>query len=122
MTQTTLRYLIILLLTLTGIFHFAVAMLGMAPGLAVPLSGFGALYIGIGFFVRRDTNDGSKSHSRNAIIAAVAVCTAGLLLGGNSYLANQGPGVLIPMFLIDIAVIGASLLWLAGVFRKKNHR
>ena len=121
MNHGTLRHLIILLLTLTGIFHLAVAMLGMAPGLALPLSGFGALYIGIGFFVRRDTNDGSKSHSRNAVIAAVAACTVGLLLGGNSYLANQGPGVLIPMFLIDVAIIGAGLLWLSGALKKKKH-
>ena len=65
----------------------------------------------ISFYVRRDTNDGSKTHSRNAIIAAIIACGAGLTLGGVHYLGNGGPVALPIMFLIDIVVIGAGIMW-----------
>ncbi|MEO1135029.1 MAG: hypothetical protein AAFW68_00285 [Pseudomonadota bacterium] len=112
MKPQVLRHLIIALLSLTGIFHLAVAMLGGAPGLGLPLAGFGLLYIVIGFYVRADTNDGSKSHSRNAIIAAIAACTLGLALGGTNYLQNGGPLALPIMFAIDVVIIGAGVMWL----------
>jgi len=112
MKPQTLRHLIIGLLTTTGIFHLAVALLGVAPGLAIPLTIFGLIYIALSFYVRKDTNDGSKSHSRNAIIATVAACTLGLGLGGQNYLANGGPLALPIMFLIDIAIIAAGVMWL----------
>ncbi len=112
MKPQTLRLLIIALLTTTGIFHLAVALLGVAPGLALPLTGFGALYIALSFYVRKDTNDGSKNHSRNAILATVVACTLGLGLGGSNYLSNGGPLALPIMFLIDIAIIAAGVMWL----------
>ncbi len=112
MKPQTLRLLIIALLTTTGIFHLAVALLGVAPGLALPLTGFGAVYIALSFYVRKDTNDGSKSHSRNAILATLAVTLTGLGLGGSNYLANGGPMALPIMFVIDIAIIAASVMWL----------
>jgi len=107
MTRQNLRFLIIALLMVTGIFHLLVAMLGAAPGLGWPLAGFGVLYTMLSFFVRRDTNDGSKNHSRNAIIATIAACLAGLTLGGANYLSNGGPLALPIMFLIDIASLSA---------------
>lgn len=112
MTRQNLRMLIIALLMLTGIFHLLVAMLGIVPGLALPLAAFGVIYSGIGFYVRRDTNDGSKSQSRNAIIAAIIACTIGLTLGGSQYISNGGPAALPIMFLIDVVIIGAGLMWL----------
>lgn len=111
MTPQVLRHLIIGLLMLTGIFHLAVALLGSTASLALPLTGFGFLYIIISFFVRRDTNDGSKTHSRNAIIAAIAACTVGLTLGGANYLSNGGPAALPLMFLIDIVIIAVGVMW-----------
>ena len=111
MTPQVLRHLIIGLLMLTGIFHLAVALLGSAAGLAAPLAGFGFLYIIISFYVRRDTNDGSKTGSRNAIIAAIAACTVGLTVGGARYLTGGGPGALLIMFLIDIVIIAAGVMW-----------
>ena len=66
----------------------------------------------ISFYVRRDTNDGSKNHSRNAIIAAIAACGLGLGLGGYHYLTNGGPVALPIMFMIDIAIIAAGAWWL----------
>ena len=119
MTRQNLRMLIIALLTVTGVFHLLVAMFGAAPGLGLPLAGFGALFIGIGFYVRRDTNDGSKSHSRNAIIAAILACAAGLTLGGFNYLTNGGPFALPIMFLIDAVVIGAGIMWLMKAPKKR---
>ncbi len=112
MKTQTLRLLIIGLLTTTGVFHLAVALLGTAPGLALPLTVFGLIYIALSFYVRADTNDGSKSHSRNAIIATLAACTVGLGLGGQNYLANGGPLALPIMFVIDIAIIAAGVMWL----------
>ena len=94
-------------------------MLGLAPGLALPLAAFGIIYSTIGFYARRDTNDGSKSHSRNAIIAAIVACTAGLGLGGSNYLLNGGPFALPIMFLIDFVVIGAGVLWLMKAPKKR---
>lgn len=112
MTPKTVRHIIIGLLMFTGVFHLAVALLGSAPGLGWPLAAFGGLYTVISFYVRRDTNDGSKNHSRNAIIAAVAACMLGLSLGGYYYLSNGGPIALPIMFLIDAAIIAAGLWWL----------
>lgn len=112
MKTQTLRLTIIGLLMFTGVFHLAVAFLNAAPGLGWPIAGFGLVYTVVGFYVRRDTNDGSKSHSRNAVIAAIAACSAGLALGGNHYIANGGPGALVPMFIIDVAIITAAVMWL----------
>ncbi len=119
MKPQTLRHLIIGLLLLTGIFHLTVALLGAAPGLAMPLTVFGGLYIALSFYVRSDTNDGSKNHSRNAIIATLAVSAVGLALGGSNYLSNGGPVALPIMFLIDIAIISAGIMWFMAV-RAKN--
>ncbi len=120
MTPQTLRHTIIGLLMVTGIFHLIVGGLGLAPGIGLPLVLFGFLYTGIGYFVRRDTNDGSKSHSRNAIIAALVACTLGLTLGGANYLTNGGPVALPIMFVIDVAIIAAACLWLTKTQAKKR--
>ena len=120
MTAQTLRHLIIGLLLLTGIFHLAVALIGSAAGLALPLSAFGIIYIGISFYVRRDTNDGSKTHSRNAIIAAIAACTVGLTLGGANYLQNGGPVALPIMFFIDVLIIAAGIMWFTKIRSKSR--
>ncbi len=120
MKRQNLRMLIIALLMVTGIFHLLVAMLGAAPGLALPLAAFGVIYTVIGFYVRRDTNDGSKSHSRNAIIAAIIACAAGLALGGSNYISNGGPFALPIMFLIDVVIIGAGVMWLMKAPAKKS--
>jgi hypothetical protein len=112
MKPQVLRHLIIGLLMGTGIFHLAVALLGGAPGLGLPLTAFGLIYIVISFFVRRDTNDGSKTHSRNAIIAAIAATTIGLSLGGANYVSNGGPIALPIMFVIDVLIIAAGVMWL----------
>lgn len=119
MTRQNLRMLIIALLMVTGIFHLLVAMLGAAPGLSLPLAAFGVIYTTISFYVRRDTSDGSKSHSRNAIIAAIIACVLGLSLGGSNYLANGGPVALPIMFLIDVVVIGAGVMWLMKAPKKR---
>ncbi len=118
MKPQTLRHLIIGLLLLTGIFHLTVALLGAAPGLALPLTVFGALYVGLSFYVRADTNDGSKTHSRNAILAAVVVCTVGLVLGGSNYLSHGGPVALPLMFLVDVAILAAGIMWLMAAKSK----
>ena len=117
MKARTLRHLIIGLLLLTGIFHLAIALLG-AEGQAAPLAVFGFLYIGLSFYVRADTNDGSKNHSRNAIIATIAACTVGLTLGGGNYLQNGGPAASPILFLIDVIIIGAGIWWLFKTGKK----
>lgn len=113
MNVTSIRLTIIALLSVTGIFHLGVALLNIAPGLGLPLAAFGIIYSTLGYFVRKDTKDGSKSHSRNAILAAMAACTLGLALGGSNYLSNGGPIALPIMFAIDIAIIAFGLMWLS---------
>ena len=108
MNAKTLRHLIIALLTLTGIFHLLVAMLGGAPGLALPVSGFGLVFVVIGFLARRDTNDGSKS-------------LASLGLGGGTYLQSGDPASFPIMAIIDLAIIGACILWLMKRKAKKRR-
>ena len=66
-------------------------------------------------FAIGDTNDGSKSHSRNAITA----CTADLTIGGYKYMTNGGPFALPTMFLIDFVVIGVSVMWLMKAPKKR---
>ena len=112
MKVRTLRHLIIGLLLVTGIFHLAVALTGMSDGRALPLTIFGFLYIGLSFYVRSDIKDGSKSHSRNAILATIVVCLIGLGLGGATYVQNGGPGALPIMLVIDVAIIAAGVIWL----------
>lgn len=118
MTPQNLRFLIIALLLLTGIFHLAIALLGAAPGLGAPLTVFGLLYTGLSFYVRADTNDGSKSHSRNAIVATMIVCTVGLTLGLANYVSNGGPSAMPVMALIDIAIIAAGVMWFMKIRAK----
>ena len=112
MDAKTLRHLIIGLLTITGIFHLAVALLNIAPAVTLPIAIFGVIYTALGFFVRKDTKDGSKSHSRNAIFASIGACTLGLTLGGSNYIANGGPMALPIMFAIDVAIIVAGIMWI----------
>lgn len=119
MKAKTLRHLIIGLLMATGIFHLAVALVGAGgDGRALPLTVFGFLYIGLSFYVRADVKDGSKSHSRNAIIATIIACSAGLGLGGASYAQSGGPLALPIMFLVDIAIIAAGVMWLMKTMKK----
>lgn len=120
MNARTLRITIMGLLLATGVFHLAVALISAGTGLALPLALFGGVYTILSFFVRADTNDGSKSHSRNAIVASIIACTAGLGLGGSKYLAEGGPGALPVMFLIDIVIIVAGVMWLMKTQRKKT--
>lgn len=120
MKARTLRHLIIGLLLATGIFHLAVALIGGGDGRALPLTIFGFIYIGLSFYVRSDVKDGSKSHSRNAIIATIIACTAGLGLGGSSYMQDGGPLALPIMFLIDIIIIAAGAWWLMKVGSKSK--
>lgn len=120
MKRQTLRHLIIGLLLTTGIFHLAVALVGAGgEGRGLPLTIFGFLYITLSFFVRSDTEDGSKSHSRNAIVATIVLCTAGLGLGGADYMSNGGPLALPIIFFIDVIIIAAGAWWLAKAPAKK---
>jgi hypothetical protein len=121
MKTRALRHLIIALLTLTGIFQLLVAMLGGAPGFGLILASFGALYVALGFFARSDTKDGSKSHSRNAIIAAVAACVFNL--GLCAYVLQQAADAA-SLFVIaaaDLAIITAAVLWLMKAGAKKRR-
>ncbi len=118
MKAKTLRHLIIGLLLATGVFHLAVALIGGGEGRALPLTVFGFIYIGLSFYVRSDVKDGSKNHSRNAIIATIIACTAGLGLGGASYAQSGGPLALPIMFLVDIVVIAAGVWWLMKTTKK----
>lgn len=113
-TQTNLRLAIIGMLTFTGIFHILVAALSPASGWAVGLTVFGFIYAGLGYYVRADTNDGSKTGSRNAIIAALVVCTIGLVLGTIRFTQDGGPGAVTIMFGIDALIIAAAIAWLLG--------
>ncbi len=117
MKARTLRHLIIGLLMVTGIFHLAVALIG-GDGRGVPLTIFGFIYLGLSFYVRADIDDGSKNHSRNAIIATIIACTIGLGLGGASYAQAGGPAALPMMFLIDIFIIAAGVWWLVKTGKK----
>ncbi len=119
MKARTLRHLIIGLLLANGIFHLIVALIGAGgDGRALPLTVFGFIYIGLSFYVRADVKDGSKNHSRNAIIATIIACTAGLGLGGASYAQSGGPLALPIMFLVDIVVIAAGVWWLMKTTKK----
>lgn len=125
MKPIVLRHLIIGLLILTGIFHLAVALLNMAPGLALPLTAFGVIYTGLSFYVRRDFQQSTKkarkknkTAGRTAIIVTMLACATGLALGGSNYIQNGGPPALPIMFLIDIVIIAAGAMWLIKVHAK----
>jgi len=121
MKARTVRHLIIGLLSVSAVFHLLIAMLGDAGEIAAPLAGMGLLYLVIGFFVRQDTNDGSRSHSRNAILAAIAACAADLFLGGGYFVQNGAPLALPIMAAVDIAIIAAGATWIHKMRGKKRH-
>ena len=120
MKPIVLRHLIIGLLILTGIFHLAVALLNVAPGLGLPLTVFGVIYVALSFYVRRDIYEKTKTARRKkakatgriAIIVTMIACALGLTLGGSNYIQNGGPPALPIMFVIDVAIIAAGAMWL----------
>jgi len=104
MTPDKLKSLMAILLIATGVLHLVVAAVAAPDALRVPLAVFGALYAGLGVWVR--------SGGRTAILSALAITSLGLVLGGTNYLQNGGPVTLPVMFLIDVAILGAGVLWM----------
>ena len=121
MKPKTLRHLIIALLTVGGVFLLLLAMLGGAPGLAGPVAGFGAVFVLISFFVRADTKDGSRTHSRNAIIAAIAACLSNIAFSVYAIPRTEGFIALMIVGLVDLAIIGAGLMWIAKMAAKHKR-
>lgn len=104
MTPDKLKNLMSILLIATGVLHLVVAAIGAPENLKVPLAVFGALYAGLGVWVR--------SGGRSAILAALVTTVTGLVLGGSNYAQNGGPVALPVMFLIDLVVLGAGVMWM----------
>ncbi len=121
MKPKILRHLIIALLTVAGIFQLLVAMLGGAPGLAIPVAIFGVVYVTISFFVRSDTKDGSRNHSRNAIIAAIIACAANIAFSIYAVMQTEGSIALLIIGAVDIAIIAAGVLWMKKMAAKKKR-
>jgi hypothetical protein len=103
MTPANLIRLMSVLLVSTGVLHLVVAFFGAPAELRAPLAVFGALYAGLGVWVR--------SGGKPAVLTAMATVVVGLVLGGANYLQNGGPVTLPVMFLIDVVVLGAGVLW-----------
>lgn len=104
MTPDKLKNLMSILLIATGVLHLVVAAVGAPENLRIPLAVFGALYAGLGVWVR--------SAGRTAILAALAVTAAGIVLGGSNYVQNGGPVALPVMLLIDLVILGAGGMWM----------
>ena len=104
MTADKLKNLMSILLIATGVLHLVVAAIGAPENLKIPLAVFGALYAGLGVWVR--------SGGRTAVLAALATTIVGLVLGGSNYVQNGGPVTLPVMFLIDLIVLGAGGMWM----------
>ncbi len=121
MKPKPLRHLIIGLLTVSGIFQLLLAMLGGAPGLAGPVAGFGFLFVIIGFFVRADTKDGSRTHSRNAIIAAIVACLLNIGFAFYAMSRTEGYVALLIVGLVDLAIIAAGAMWISKMAAKKKR-
>ena len=121
MKPKALRHLIIALLTVSGVFQLLLAMLGGAPGLAGPVAGFGALFVIIGFFVRADTKDGSRNHSRNAIIAAIIACLANAAFAVYAIPRTEGYIALLIVGLVDLAIVVAGVMWMTKMAAKKKR-
>jgi len=104
MTPDKLKNLMSILLIATGVSHLVVAAVAAPDALRIPLAVFGALYSGLGVWVR--------SGGRTAVLAALVTTIVGLVLGGTNYLQNGGPVTLPVMFLIDLAILSAGVLWM----------
>lgn len=104
MTPDKLKNLMAILLIATGALHLAVAATGAPEDLKAPLAGFGVAYAVLSFVVWKG--------GRAAVIGAIGICGIGLALGGSRYLQNGGPPLMIVMFLIDVAIIAAGVLWI----------
>ena len=104
MTADKLKNLMSILLIATGVLHLVVAAIGAPEALRVPLAVFGALYAGLGVWLR--------SGGRTAVLAALVTTVTGLVLGGANYVQNGGPFTLPVMLLIDLIVFGAGAMWM----------
>jgi hypothetical protein len=93
-----------MLLLATGVLHVAVAAFGAPAALQLPLAIFGAIYFGLGIWV--------KSGGRTAVLTALLVTLLGLTLGGRAYIQDGGPATMLVMFAIDFAVLAAAAFWL----------
>ena len=105
MSQANLKRLMSVLLVATGVLHIVVAVGGAPEALRLPLAAFGALYGTLGVLL---LNGG-----RAIVIASMAACSLGVVLGGANYLQNGGPPTLPVMFLIDAIVLVCGGLWLS---------
>ena len=113
MTKQKIRHAIIGLLMFTGIFHFAVALVGMAGAYTLPVVIFGFIYSALGYWVRKDVTIAGDIDGRRSIIVTTVITALALTGGGAQYLSNGGPGVLAFLFAIDFAIIFAGALWLS---------
>lgn len=104
MTPEKLKSLMSILLIATGVLHLVVAAVGAPAELKIPLAVFGALYAGLGVLLRKG--------GRRVVLASIAAVATGLVLGGANYLQHGGPTALPVMFLIDLAVLCAGVLWM----------
>ena len=104
MTADKLKTLMSILLIATGVLHLVVAAIGAPENLRIPLAVFGALYAGLGVWVR--------SGGRTAVLAALITTATGIALGGSNYAQNGGPIALPAMFLIDLVILGAGGMWM----------
>lgn len=104
MTPDRLKNLMSILLIATGVLHLVVATVGAPDNLRIPLAVFGALYAGLGVWLRKG--------GRPAVLVAMAATITGIVLGGSNYLQNGGPASILVMFAIDAIVLGAGAMWI----------
>lgn len=105
MTPEKIKSLMSILLIATAVLHIIVAAFGAPNDIRLPLAAFGAIYGILGVLLLRS--------GRPIVMAAMAACALGIVLGGGNYLQNGGPATLPVMFLIDVLVIAAGAMWLA---------
>lgn len=93
-----------ILLIATGALHLIVAAVSAPDNLRLPLAVFGALYAGLGVWLRKG--------ERTAVLVAMAATLTGIVLGGANYLQHGGPASMLVMFAIDVIVLGAGAMWI----------
>ncbi len=100
----TLKKTIAGLLMFTGIFHLIMGAMIAGQPTQAPLLLFGGLYSTLGVWAWRG--------GRTALLAAFVASALGLILGGTTYVENNGPLWLLAMLVIDVVILLCIGVWL----------
>ncbi len=100
-----LRVAMTALLAGTGLVHLALAATGEGPT-RIPVGIFGAIYLGVGLWMRP-----AAGTTKAPVRAGAIACAVGFVLGTGSAIASGGTPLGWVLLAVDVAVVASGLFW-----------